>query len=99
MPQRQLCLVNRRGPERKTRRRAELVDTISFQVKKVRHEEGRYEREPRRLDDETTTRTKDRAVGATSGARRVTWKFFAGVFEQSSGSEFDMCRESSVSLC
>ena len=38
-----------------TCRHAELVDTRGDQVKKVRHEEGGYERESRRLDDETTS--------------------------------------------
>ena len=38
----------------KTCQHADLVGTRSFQVKTVRHEEGGYEREPRRFDDETT---------------------------------------------
>ena len=51
-----------RAGQGKTRRHAELVDARSLQAKKVRHEEGGYEREPRRLDDETTPWTKDRAA-------------------------------------
>ena len=50
-----------------TRRHAELVDARSLQVKKVPHEEGGYEREPRRHDDETTTGTIDRAACENHG--------------------------------
>ena len=59
-----MCLVNRRGT---TRRLAELVDTRSLKVKNVRHEEGGYERELGRLDDETTARTKDRPAYENHG--------------------------------
>ena len=38
------------------------MDTRSLQVKEVRHEECGYERETHRLDDETTSGTKDRAA-------------------------------------
>ena len=61
-------LLQRAG-QGKTRRHAELVDTRSLQVKEVRHEEGGYERERRRLDDGTTTRTKYRAPCENHGLR------------------------------
>ena len=41
------------------RRHAESVDTGSIQVRQVRHEEGRHEREPSRLDDETAALTEN----------------------------------------
>ena len=47
-----------RAVQGKTRRHAELVDTRSLQAKDVCHDEGGYELEPCRLDDETTTGTK-----------------------------------------
>ena len=56
-----------RAGQGKTLRHAELVDTRSFQAKEVRHKEGGYEREPRPLDDETTTSTKDRAAYENHG--------------------------------
>ena len=51
-----------RAGQGKTRRHAELVDSRSLHVKEVRKQEGGYERELRRLDDETTTGTKGRQV-------------------------------------
>ena len=48
-----------RAGQGKTRRHA--------QVKEVRHEGGGHEREPRRLDDETTSGTKDRAAYENHG--------------------------------
>ena len=65
-------LVNpQRAGQGKSRRHAELVDTTSFQVKEVLHGQGGYEREPRRLDDATTTGTKDRAACENHGRRET----------------------------
>ena len=43
--------------------------TRSLQVEEVRHEEGGYEREPRRLDDETVARAEDRSAHENHGLR------------------------------
>ena len=51
------------------RRHAESVDTGGIQVRPVRHEEGRHEREPRRLDDETAGKAEDRAAHGRHGLR------------------------------
>ena len=51
-------LVNRRDTgQSEARRHAESVDTGGIQVRQVRHEEGRHEREPSRFNDETATET------------------------------------------
>ena len=58
-----MCLVNRRGLGK-----ANHIDMQNLWIQdasksqKIRHEEGGCERKPRRLDDETTTGTKDRAA-------------------------------------
>ena len=59
--------LQQRAGQGKTHRHAELVDIRSLQVKEVRHEEGGYERERRRLDDGTTSGTKDRAACENHG--------------------------------
>ena len=51
------------------RRHAESVDTGGIEGRPVRHEEGGYKHEPRRLDDETSTWTKDHAAYANHGLR------------------------------
>ena len=69
-----MCLVNRRGLGK-----AEHVDMQNLWVqeatksKKVRHEEDVFEREPRRLDDETTTGTKDRTAWSVKGYIARNW--------------------------
>ena len=51
-------------------RHAESVDTGSIQVRQVRREEeGRHEREPSRLDDETNAETENRAAHEHHGFR------------------------------
>ena len=58
------CLSNdvlgqpQRTGQSEARRHSESVDTGGFQVRLVRHEEGRHEGEPSRLDDETAAETE-----------------------------------------
>ena len=56
-----MCLVNRRGLG-EARRHAECVGTGGIQFRQVRHEEGRLERERRRLDGETSAEIENRAA-------------------------------------
>ena len=82
-------LLQRAGRS-KTRRHAELVDTRSLQVKEVRHEEGGYERERRRLDDGTTSGTKDRAACENHGLRRTIFEARRIILYEIGG-RFDGC--------
>ena len=52
-----------------TRGHAKPVDTGGIQFEKIRHEECRHEREPRRLDDEADAKTEDRAAYEYYGLR------------------------------
>ena len=63
-----MCLVKRRGLG-KARRYAESVDTGGFQIRPVRHEESRHERETSRLDDKTAGKAEDRAAHEHHGLR------------------------------
>ena len=65
-----VCLVNRGGLDKsKARRYAEPVDPGGFQVRPVRHEESRHEREASRLDDETCAEAEGRATHESHGLR------------------------------
>ena len=48
---------SQRAGQSEARRHAESVDTGGIQVRQVRHEEGRHEREPSRFNDETAAET------------------------------------------
>ena len=65
-----MCLVNRSGLGLgEARRHADSVDTRSIQVKQVRHEESRRERDSRRLNDETDAEIENRAAHEHHGLR------------------------------
>ena len=50
---------SQRAGQSEARRHAESVDAGGIQVRQVRHEEGRHEREPSRFNDETAAETQD----------------------------------------
>ena len=64
-----LSLYPQKAGQDESRRHAEPVDTRSLQVEEVRHEEGGYDREPRRLDGETVARAEDRSAHENHGTR------------------------------
>ena len=63
-----MCQPQRTG-QSEARRHAGSVDTGGFHVRPVRHEEGRHEREPSRLNDETAGKGEDRTVHGHHGLR------------------------------
>ena len=64
-----MWLVNRKGLGKAKHVDIESVDTGGIQVRKVRHEEGRHEREPSRLNDETSAEIENRAAHEHHGLR------------------------------
>ena len=73
---------------------AKPLDTGGIQVKKIRHEESRHEREPRQLDDEADAETENRAshehyglrvCGTVFEANRSTWYEIGGQFDEREG--------------
>ena len=86
------CLGNgvpgqsQRTGQGETRRHAKPVDTGGIQVKEIRHEESRHEREPRRLNDEADAETENRAAHEHHGLRVCGTVFEAsGKFDEGEG--------------